>query len=274
MTPSTLRWAKALTFDKRPRSARERLLGLFPALCLQVALMVNPALAQADLAVTPSLVTNNYSGTITFAIDGVPAGASLAVEKYLDVNENGLIDDQEPVVQGFTLTDGQLPVIGGVRNINVPGDEDGSADGQLRTEVRFPGVEPISGGMPGRFLFRVRGVNVTIEPATNTFEVRQEVLAQGVSGRVTDAVTGLPLGYAMVGLVRPYGLQGTIVMAGANGDSTVYGEPGPYLLAPARRGYVGRPTELTLGASIMRPSSSFLPWWSATSLRKIPSASV
>ncbi len=202
-----------------------------------------------SLTITPSLVTNNYSGTITLVITGVPAGAELAVEKYLDVNENDQIDDQDLVVQGFTLADGELPLIGGVRNINVPGDEDGAADGKLRAEVRFPGVEPISGSMSGRFVFLVRGVNVAIEPAANTFEVRQAVLAQGVSGRVTDTATGLPLGRTALVLHRPYGRQGTMAVTDTNGDFTLYGETGLYQLAPARKGYVGRLGSVTLSAN-------------------------
>ena len=50
------------------------------------------------------------------------------MQRYADVNANGLIDPQEWLVQSFPVTDGVRPMIGGVRNINVPGDEDGAVN--------------------------------------------------------------------------------------------------------------------------------------------------
>src|SRR5687768_18299753 len=44
--------------------------------------------------------------------------------------------------------------IGGIRNVNVPGDEDGSTNGQIRASLIFP-AEGESGRAAGKFLYRV-----------------------------------------------------------------------------------------------------------------------
>lgn len=206
---------------------------------LAVALFAQVSVRPATLSVSPAVVTNDYAGKITLAVTGVPAGAGLRVEKYIDLDDNGRIDATDLLLQGFVVADGMLPLIGGVRNINQPGDEDAAANGQARIEVLMPGVEPISGTAVGRFLYRVSGVAGGFDPVTGSFEVKQKVRAQGVKGKVTDAKTGAPLRSA-VALVRPYNNQGTIVFADAAGDFTLYGEPGAYLLVPSLKGYVYR----------------------------------
>jgi len=182
-------------------------------------------------------VPDDYQGKITLDIRGVPSGADLRVEKFCDLDGNGRVDSTDWLLQGFVVTDGHLPVIGGVRNLNVAGDEDGIQNGQVRAEMLMPGVAPISGRAVGRFVYRVSGIAGGFEPVTGTFRVTQTVMAQGVTGRVRDAGTGAAL-RASVALVQQNGSQGTFVMTDEAGFFTLYGEPVMYILVPSLSGYV------------------------------------
>ncbi|HRZ55438.1 MAG TPA: putative Ig domain-containing protein, partial [Candidatus Paceibacterota bacterium] len=204
---------------------------------LAASLLLTASAAAATLSVTPPAVGDNSRGKITLNIGGIPAGASLKVEKYYDFDADGQIDADELPVQGFTITDGQLPIIGGVRNINVPGDEDATADGQIRTEVFMPGVGQIADHASGWFIYRVSGIAGGFEPATARFRVTQTAKPQGVVGKVTQATSGTPL-TAMIALVRQESNEGSVVLTDAAGNFTVYGEPGEYVLLAAWRGYV------------------------------------
>lgn len=74
-----------------------------------------PVLLQAaTLTLSPSVVSNDFAGTISLTITGLAGGATVLVEKYTDANHNGVIDPGEPLMQSFTVQDGQLPRLGGV----------------------------------------------------------------------------------------------------------------------------------------------------------------
>jgi len=72
--------------------------------------------------VTPSTVSNTYNGPIMLTVTGLKTNETVTVQKFLDANTNGVIDAGDLAVQQFNLTDGTNFVIGGVTNINVPGD--------------------------------------------------------------------------------------------------------------------------------------------------------
>src|SRR5437879_4153203 len=77
----------------------------------------------ASVSITPSSLTNDFRGTLALNITGLATGASVAVEQYMDANGNGVIEPaQDALVRAFTVRDGGVPLIGGVRNLNVPGD--------------------------------------------------------------------------------------------------------------------------------------------------------
>ena len=99
---------------------------------LVAALAVGASAAgAAGLTVTPNIITNDYVGKITVAITGLTSGQAVVLEKYGDFNTNAVIDTGEPLLSGSLIFDGAPPAIGGVRNLNVPGDEDGATNGQL-----------------------------------------------------------------------------------------------------------------------------------------------
>src|SRR4051794_1451808 len=76
----------------------------------------------AGLTISPQVITNDYIGKITLTITGLAVGKTVAVEKYIDFNANGIIDAAtEWPVQSFLISDGRVAMIGGVRNSSVPG---------------------------------------------------------------------------------------------------------------------------------------------------------
>src|SRR4051812_598935 len=99
-------------------------------------ILVSPAWARGGIALTvsPASIQSDYVGKVTFQVTGMTAGQTVLVERFADLNGNGVIDSTDPLVGSFSVTDGVVPIIGGVRNLNVPGDEDGSANGAVRIE--------------------------------------------------------------------------------------------------------------------------------------------
>lgn len=195
----------------------------------------------ATLTINPAVVTNDFIGKISLAITGVPAGSDVLVERYADANHNGVIDPGEPLMQGFKVRDGAVPTIGGVRNWNVPGDEDGATNGQLNVQLFFPGVDGALGRFEGNYLYRISSPSGAFAPVTQSFVVRQKSAAQGLRGRITDAATGAPLTNAAVVLLsgggKGNGLGGTLI--NSNGYFALFTAPSNYMFWVVQDGYVG-----------------------------------
>ena len=56
------------------------------------------------LTVSPSAISNTYSGQITNQVTGLTNGETVLVERFLDANTNGLVDAGELLVQGEPVT--------------------------------------------------------------------------------------------------------------------------------------------------------------------------
>src|SRR5258707_15134595 len=107
--------------------------------CLSAALALfagRNAHAAVAFTVTPSAVSNTYSGTITLQVTGLTNTETVVVQKFLDLNTNGIIGGADTLVQQFTLQDGVNSLIGGVTNRNVPGDLD-AATGAITAALKF-----------------------------------------------------------------------------------------------------------------------------------------
>src|SRR6266702_5689868 len=59
--------------------------------------------AAVGFTVTPSAVSNTYSGTITLQVTGLTNTETVVVQKFLDANTNGLIDAGDILGQQFQL---------------------------------------------------------------------------------------------------------------------------------------------------------------------------
>jgi hypothetical protein len=145
--------------------------------------------------ITPSMVSNTYSGVITYQVTGINPGDTVVVQKFLDLNADGLVDGGDYLVQQFNLTDGQAGmVIGGVTNLNVPGDLDTTA-GQITAGLNF-----LDGDFPqnlvGNYLVVLSSPAGHFLPITNSFTVTNFPFGQTISGNV--ASNGVAVGNAVV----------------------------------------------------------------------------
>src|SRR3989442_13189246 len=115
---------------------------LFSLVILCASALIPSAEAAVGLSVSPANITNDYVGKVTLTITGLSAGQTVLVERFTDLNGNGVVDAAtDGLFRSFTVTDGQLPIIGGVRNLNVPGDDDGTTNSQVRIDLDSPGID-------------------------------------------------------------------------------------------------------------------------------------
>lgn len=193
----------------------------------------------ATLTLSLSSVTNDYRGPITLTITGIVPGQTVRIEKFVDMNANGVIDSSEPGIAAFTVTDGQVATIGGVRNHNVPGDEDGAANGQITCKLPYPGLDESLDCIAAHYIFKLSDPLAVFPPVTQPFVVTQKTYPQGVTGQLTAAGSVTPLSNALVVLVDPNGNRGlTGTQTDANGNFTLYALPGNYTVVPVDPGYV------------------------------------
>ncbi|MBI5383238.1 MAG: putative Ig domain-containing protein [Verrucomicrobia bacterium] len=203
-----------------------------------VFVLCSVATPGAILTITPSAVTNDFSGKITLTIAGLSPGESAKVEKFSDVNTNGYLDAADLLVASYLLTDGRVPRLGGVRNLNVPGDDDGATNGQIRADLFFPGVEPVLDVIAGDHVFRLSSPSGAFTPTTTPMSIRQKTTPQGVTGQIQAAGSGVPLAGAWVFLLPPDGpaLAGTVSDAG--GHYTLFCAPGTFRVLALKNGFV------------------------------------
>ena len=208
------------------------LLALFALAGLPTALRAQTP----TLTISPAIVTNDYVGPIHVTISNLAAGQKILLEKYIDLNGNGTIDSQELTPRRFAFVDGSLPLIGGQRNYNIPGDEDGLANGQIHAVLNYPGLNATVDRIAGPYLFRLADTN-GVGLATNAFTVLQKNLSQGVTGTVYSA-SGVPLPNAVVVLIAQNSDNGSGVISDAGGHFSVHSAPGNWMVFTIKNGYL------------------------------------
>jgi hypothetical protein len=233
-----------------------RLQNLFFALTL-LAGLTSTACAAVTFTNTPAAVSNTYNGTITLQITGMTNAETVVVQKFLDLNTNGIIDSGDWLVQQFNLTKGANFVIGGVTNINVPGDLN-SATGTITATLNFQGGDFVQ-NIVGHYLFKLSSPGGGFTPITNLFTVTNFPFGQKFTGNVVSNATSTTLSNAVVilfpaprsggnhGPGTPVG--GTV--AGIPGSYTIQAPPGTYVPMAFRSNYVANYTTspvLTLGS--------------------------
>ena len=141
--------------------------------------------------ITPSTVSNTYNGTITLQVSNLTSGDTVVVQKFLDLNTNGIVDAGDYLVQQFDLTDGQAGmVIGGVTNLNVPGDNDTTAE-QITATLNFQNGDFVQ-NFVGKYLFVLSSPAGHFSPITNSFTVTKFAFAQKFTGNVVSNSTPVP----------------------------------------------------------------------------------
>jgi uncharacterized GH25 family protein len=194
----------------------------------------------ATLLVSPSSVSNTYAGRIALQVGGLASGQTAVVDKYLDVNTNGVVDGTDWLVQSFRLTDGQANVIGGVTNVNVPYDSN-PTNGAITANVKFQSVG-IGQTLVGKYLYKVSSpTGGGFAAVTNAFTVTNTPYGQWFTGTVKCGSTNIP--YAGVLVFPPPSedggggpLAGTV--ANGSGTYTIRVAPGTYQLWAFKSNYV------------------------------------
>lgn len=229
--------------------------GFFSALFVLVA--ASGASLGATFTNTPAAVSNTYLGTITLQVGGLTNAETVVIQKFLDLNTNGVIDASDYLVQQFNLTDGTNSVIGGVTNINVPGDLN-STTGAVTATLNFKNGDFVQ-SIIGRYLYKLSSPAGRFAPLTNLFTVTNLPAAQKITGNVVSNSTSTTLPNAVVILFPAprggdHGPGNPVAAAVADnsGAYTIFAPPGTYVPLAFKSNYVASYKSspvLTLGGS-------------------------
>ena len=194
----------------------------------------------ATFTVTPNVVSNNYTGLITFQMSGLSSNETVQVEEFFDANSNGVVDAGEYGVRLETVRDGWLKAIAGLPNPNALRDQDGATNGAITASFPFALAPDTSRGL-GQYIFRMSSPSNHFAATNLLFTVTSPAYAQRVQGAVINNATNIP--FAVVALTQLTSSGDTLVIAGATGDATghysIPAPPGNYTVLAFRAGYVG-----------------------------------
>lgn len=220
-------------------------------LLLRFGLLNNSAPA-ATFSVSPSSISNTYTGMITLQVAGLTNGEMVVVQKFLDANANGVIDAADSLVQQFNLKDGTNSVIGGVTNINVPGDLN-STTGAITATLNFKNGDFVQ-NIIGQYAFKLSSPVGHFAPLTNLFNVTNFAYAQQFTGNVVNNGTNVPNAIVILfGPPRPGHGPGNPQAAALANNSGAYAikvPPGTYTPVAFKSNFVTSfisPRVLTLG---------------------------
>ena len=181
-----------------------------------------------DAVISPARISENMSTDVWMSIVNLQHGGTLAVEQLVDLNRNGVAEEGEPVIQRFTLTDGEVD-----NNRNVPSDSDELVNGGVETRLPYQLVNDRLHA-PAAYLFRVTGDKSS---TAAVFEVEEAGEMQAISGQVADAL-GLPGRGAFVALTDNWGRGYGHAVTNDVGQYWLQVEtPGEYRLVPMAEGY-------------------------------------
>jgi Carboxypeptidase regulatory-like domain len=222
---------------------------LFLALC--VGAISARATAVVTFTVSPNVVSNTYNSVITLQMNGLTNGVTnVVVQKFLDVNTNGVIDSGDLLVQQFRLAAGQVSVFTNEVTMNpvivtnfMPGDIS-TVTNQMTVPLNFQNGD-FAQTLVGQYLYRVSS---PVSPAgfpsvTNLFTVTNAFFSTLVTGAVVNAAspaqTNIPNAIVLLCLNQNGPL---IVQAGAVANSagtfSLRAPPGSYLMAAAKSNFV------------------------------------
>lgn len=186
------------------------------------------------LTVSPTTIDNSYVGPCDLTITGLDsAGQTVLVQEYIDKDNSGTVTSGDTLVRQFKVTDGAVTTIGGQRNRNVPGDEDGAANGQALARVVFRGTID-TGLIDGVHIFQVSPVGGGFTPFAANLTVNQKDYGgSGISGTASQP-------HAFVAFLAG-GFQGDfagVTRCDAAGNYSMKLPPGSYLPLATKQGYV------------------------------------
>ena len=197
----------------------------------------------AGLSVTPSAVSNTYSGVITLQITGLTNGEQVQIQRYLDLNGNGVVDANELLIDAFRVRDGGANVIGGITSINVPYDRD-AATGAITTT--FSLAAPLD-SIIGQHIIRLSSPFGNFSPRTAFLVITNATLNQTISGTIFSGGAPVPNAVA-VALAQPDNNLATLVVADNTGHYTLKVNPGTYAVFPTFPNYF---TDQSIAAQVI-----------------------
>jgi hypothetical protein len=209
--------------------------------CLFIVLTLLAGLAQTGraavaLTITPNTVSNTYSGPITVQVTGLTNTETVVIQKFLDANTNGVIDGSDLLWQQYTLTDGTNFVIGGVTNNNVPGDTDGTANGQITAKLNFQSDFLQTFG--GKYLVKLSSPVGHFTPITNSFTVTNFPYAQRFTGTVVSNSVAVPNAVVILFPASQDGNPSGGCVANNSGSYTLPASAGTYSLVPFKTNFI------------------------------------
>ena len=145
-------------------------------------LMASPMLA-ATLTISPNPVTNTFTGDLQISIGGLTNRETVLLEEFLDANGNGVVNTNEPLVQCFSIIDGVDRTIAGVRNPNVPEDNDGVTNGSITVRLAFAAASEAN-RLAGSYRFRVSSPANRFPAVEQAFTVTSAAYGQSITGLV------------------------------------------------------------------------------------------
>ncbi|MGH7977750.1 MAG: carboxypeptidase-like regulatory domain-containing protein [Limisphaerales bacterium] len=235
----------------------------FMALCFGAI----PVRAGITFTVSPNEVGNTYDSVITLQINGL-TNANVLVQKYLDVNSNGVIDLGDLLVQQFQLKVGQANVFtnestGAPVTVAgfMPGDTS-TASNEMTVPLNFPNGD-FAQTLVGQYLYRVSSPGFTA--VTNPFTVTNAFYSSCLTGAVVYAESGplqtftnIPNAIVLlwtnqIGL--PIVQAGTV--ANSKGNFLLRAPPGTYYFAAGKSNFVDEvSTEGTIGLAANSTNTS------------------
>ncbi len=198
-----------------------------------------------NFIITPSAISNTYSGIVTLQINGLTNTETVLVQKYLDADGSNVVDASALLVEQFKLTDGQASVFmdgaTSVTNFNVPGDTDGAANGSITANL-YPSFDFVQ-EFVGTYLFVLSSPVGHFSPMTNSFVVTNFPFAQSIAGNVVSNSTLTTLPYSIVVLLQSQSGNSSTpvagVVAGKAGAYAIKMPAGTYGLIGFKSNYVG-----------------------------------
>ncbi len=150
------------------------------------------------LTISPAVTSNTYPGLITLTITGLQNGEKVGIQRWIDLNGNGVIDAGEPMMDGFKVSDNNNTnaIIGSITNLNVPEDNN-PTQGAVTTTLNMPPGMTLE-NMVGHYVYSLVSPTGRFAPVTATFQVTNATLPQSVSGTVFSGDGVTPLPYAVV----------------------------------------------------------------------------
>jgi len=207
-------------------------------LLLILACLEGAARAAVTFNLTPATVSSAYTGMIALQITGLTNIETVVVQKFLDLNGNGVVDAGDWLVQQFDLTDG-LPgmAIGGITNLNIPGDTD-TVPGQITAELFFRNGDFMQ-NIVGQYIYVVSSPTGRFGAVTNLLTVTNAGYAQAFTGNVVSNNTSTTLPNSMVFLLGPgKGKPVAGTLTDQSGNYTVAAPPGTYKVMAVQPNYV------------------------------------